>query len=127
MFKFQARDYVVCSILVYVVLIVLSTILQDKHAASNHVSTPFSSPCFYNRSCVRFCCFDKELCKKNVIRKNFNSSILPFDLSEEYLNDTMDYKIVLGSPLCRLNEVAASDFNKSWSFAHVRTVDILSC
>lgn len=114
MFKFKKKDCVIGSIFIYVFLILLLIMLQDRHSVT--------TPCSYYKPCVRFCCFDKEFCNEKFIRENFNSSVLSLDLTEEHLNDTLDYKVLYGSPRCKLKEVPASDFNKSWSFIYVRTL-----
>ena len=79
-----------------------------------------TSPCLYNQPCVRFCCFDKEFCDEKFIRKNFNSSVL------DNLIDAVNYKILLGRPICNLNKAPANDFYKSWSYSLVRTTDALT-
>ena len=105
MFKFRKKNCVIGSILIYIALIVLLILLQDRQTVITRC---------YDEPCVRFCCKDEEFCNEKFIRKNFNLSVLDNSI------DTMDYKILFGKPICNLNKDPANDFHIFSRSAHVR-------
>lgn len=59
-----------------------------------------------------------NLCNERSIRGNFNASILPDNIVEG-VQETTEYKTVIGKPACTLEKVTFNDINDHWSFNHV--------
>lgn len=107
----QRKYFVISSVVTYVFLIMLFYMVQDRKS--------FLSACSYNETCIRFCCYDKSLCKESLIRETFNASILAVDRIEDGFDTTeikKNFKILLGSPTCKLVKQTSSNTSKeSWS------------
>lgn len=102
----KKRDYVIGSIVIYGFLFMLQMLL-DK-------SIP--TPCEWNDlPCVRFCCNDMNLCQEELIRKEFNASVLD-ELYKESSNGSSEYTVLIGTPVCTLNKVIAGT---PWTFTYV--------
>lgn len=105
---FQKKDYVFGAILIYLFLIMMVFMLEEKEI--------IEGPCGWANPCVRFCCRDSSACKEKYIRQNFNKSFLEA-YDDENENDTEKYRILIGKPLCTLETITVND---EWSFDLVR-------
>lgn len=103
---FKKRDYVICSVVTYIVLILLIFFLRDIK--------DFDYECNTNRGCVRFCCNDHHSCNEEFIKNNFNTSLVPKVWSSD--EEGSKVKIILGQLTCPL-ELVSTD--SEWKFFHV--------
>lgn len=107
----EKKDYVSGTIIIYVFLIMLFLLLQEKHKIEN--------PCDYNQPCVRFCCADSGACKEKYIRESFNESLLHRYTFDEETNETSEFFILNGKPKCSMIQIPANDTSHIWRFIYV--------
>jgi hypothetical protein len=107
----KKKDYVFGAIAVYVFLIMLFFILQEKHS--------IDVPCTVTQPCVRFCCKNVSNCKENYIRDNFNQSLLTDWMTEERKNETKEFLILHGKPKCSLISIPENDPTQAWFLQYV--------
>lgn len=110
---YQKRDYVIGSIVIYVFLFVLLIMIEMRQTDQINIS------CHPDDPCVRFCCYDKELCKEKFIRENFNSSMFT-KYNKEGKHENVEFKILIGRPKCSLKKVLAENKDQAWTFTSVR-------
>lgn len=109
----QKKDFVVAGVITYVFLLFFFFMAQD--------GISFHSPCSYDEVCIRFCCYDKSLCKENLIRDAFNVSLITTTWWKGENESTKDeYKILLGAPACKAQLVKNST-ESGWR------IDIVRC
>lgn len=106
----QKKDFVFGAILIYLILILMIFVLEEKKS--------FEYPCQYNKPCVRFCCSDSSACKEKYIRENFNVSLLNHHRNEAIYNETEEFKILIGKPMCSLRTITVNDSDE-WNFDSV--------
>jgi hypothetical protein len=107
---FQKKDVVFAFILIYLFLVMLFFVVEEKDHKIDY-------PCGWSKPCLRFCCQDTSTCKEKYIRETFNQSLLEID--EDFRNETEPFSILLGKPKCLLKLIRANDSDYDWEFSYV--------